>query len=42
MKVITLTIPEDLLKKVDLARSDVPRARFIRRAIERALKEKAN
>lgn len=36
---INLTLSEGLLKELDETRGDVPRVRFIRRAIERAVDE---
>ena len=36
-KMISVTIPEELLKKVDVERQDVPRSKFIVRALETKL-----
>ncbi|MFL6346417.1 MAG: hypothetical protein ACJ71A_13365 [Nitrososphaeraceae archaeon] len=35
-----ITLPISLLQKIDNNRGDIPRSRYIRRAIERSLKAK--
>lgn len=38
-QVISVTIPKELLEKVDEKRSDIPRSRFIVRALESKLQD---
>jgi metal-responsive CopG/Arc/MetJ family transcriptional regulator len=39
LKIVTVWLPDDLLQKIDQARGDVPRSRWIKRVLERALNE---
>lgn len=39
---ISLTIPSELLKKIDIDRGDIPRSRFIIRLLESDLKVSKN
>jgi metal-responsive CopG/Arc/MetJ family transcriptional regulator len=39
-KTITLSLDKQLLKTVDNVRGDIPRSRFMRRALEAAVREK--
>ena len=38
---VNLRLPDELLAQVDEARGDVPRERWIRRAVEAALRQEA-